>query len=143
MAEAEELAAEKRYFDAVLDTMSDGVLVCDGAMRVVQFNTAAERITGWSRAEALGGSACPDVFRGYLCGHGCVVERTAAGCDSVRDQEVMIQHRGGENRLIVLSTSTIRAADGRSICLAIVSVWRRTKTSRERSWSTWWLISRP
>lgn len=43
--QADQLAAEKRYFDAVFDSMSDGVSVCDAAMRVTRFN-AAERITG-------------------------------------------------------------------------------------------------
>ena len=119
--EAERLAAEKQYFDAVLDSMSDGVLVCDSAMRVTKFNSAAEQITGWSRTDAIG-APCPDIFHGYLCGHGCAVERTAAGNHGVRDQEVMIQHRNGEQRLIVLTTSTVRAAGGGSLC--VVAVFR-------------------
>ncbi len=119
--ETEGLAAEKQYFDAVLDSMSDGVLVCDSGMRVTRFNAAAEQITGWSRTEAIG-APCPDIFRGYLCGHGCVMERTAAGSNGAREQEVMIQHRGGEQRLIVLTTSAIRAADGGS--LGVVAVFR-------------------
>ena len=120
-SEAEGLAAEKKYFDAVLDSMSDGVLVCDSAMRVTKFNSAAEQITGWSRTDAIG-APCPDIFHGYLCGHGCAMERTAAGNDGVRDQEVMIQHRNGEQRLIVLSASTVRAAGGGS--LGVVAVFR-------------------
>ncbi|HVO22733.1 MAG TPA: sigma 54-interacting transcriptional regulator [Candidatus Margulisiibacteriota bacterium] len=120
-SEAERLAAEKQYFDAVLDSMSDGVLVCDSAMRVTKFNSAAEQITGWSRIDAIG-APCPDIFHGYLCGHGCALERTAAGNDGVRDQEVMIQHRNGEQRLIVLTTSAIRAADGGA--LGVVAVFR-------------------
>ena len=120
-SEAEGLAAEKQYFDAVLDSMSDGVLVCDSAMRVTKFNSAAEQITGWSRTDAIG-APCPDIFHGYLCGHGCAVERTAAGNDGVRDQEVMIQQRTGAQRLIVLTTSTVRAAGGGS--LGVVAVFR-------------------
>jgi PAS domain S-box-containing protein len=120
-SEAERLAAEKQYFEAVLDSMSDGVLVCDSAMHVTKFNTAAEQITGWNRADAIG-APCPDIFHGFLCGHGCAMERTAAGNDGVRDQEVMIQHRNGEQRLIVLTTSAIRAADGGS--LGVVAVFR-------------------
>ena len=119
--ETEGLAAEKQYFDAVLDSMSDGVLVCDSAMRVTKFNTAAEQITGWSRTEAIG-APCPSIFHGYLCGHGCAVERTAAGSTGVHDQEVMIRHRDGEQRLIVLTTSTIRGAAGAS--LGVVAVFR-------------------
>ena len=124
-------AREKQYFDAVLDSMSDGVLVCDSAMRVTKFNAAAEQITGWSRAEALG-SHCPEVFHGYLCGHGCVVEQTAAGSDGVHDQEVMIQHRDGQGRLIVLNTSTVRGPKGAS--LGVVAVFRdMTELARLRT----------
>jgi sigma-54 dependent transcriptional regulator, acetoin dehydrogenase operon transcriptional activator AcoR len=119
--ESQRLGAEKQYFDAVLDSMSDGVLVCDSAMRVTTFNAAAEHITGWSRAEAIG-APCPDIFHGYLCGHGCVVEQTARGSNGARDQEVMIRHRGGESRLILLTTSTIRAAGGSS--RGVVAVFR-------------------
>jgi len=118
---AERLAAEKQYFEAVLDSMSDGVLVCDSAMHVTRFNTAAEQITGWNRVDAIG-APCPDIFHGFLCGHGCAMERTAAGNGGVRDQEVMIEHRNGEQRLIVLTTSAIRAADGGS--LGVVAVFR-------------------
>ncbi len=119
--ESPELVAEKQYFDAVLDSMSDGVVVCDGAMRVIKFNSAAEQITGWSRGDAIGAPTCPDIFRGYLCGHGCAVERAAAG-EGVRDQEVMIRHRNGEQRLIVLTTSAIPGAGGGS--LGVVAVFR-------------------
>jgi PAS domain S-box-containing protein len=119
--EAERLAHEKQYFDAVLDSMSDGVLVCDEAMRVTKFNAAAEQITGWSRSNAVG-APCPEIFHGYLCGHGCIVEQAAAGIDGVRDQEVMIKGRDGQGRLIVLNTSTVRAPDGSS--LGVVAVFR-------------------
>jgi len=97
------------------------VLVCDEAMRVTKFNAAAEQITGWSRSDAVG-APCPEIFHGYLCGHGCVVEQTAAGLDGVRDQEVMIKGRDGQGRLIVLNTSTVRAPDGSS--LGVVAVFR-------------------
>jgi PAS domain-containing protein len=44
--DGERLAAEKHYFAAVLDSMSDGVLVCDGDMRVTTFNAAAAQRDG-------------------------------------------------------------------------------------------------
>ena len=118
---AEQLAAEKRYFDAVFDSMSDGVLVCDAAMRVTRFNAAAEQITGWQRSDAIG-AQCPAVFHGFLCGHGCAVQRSAAGGDGARDQEVMIKRSDGQQRLIVLNTSTLRAPNGSS--LGVVAVFR-------------------
>ena len=128
---AERRTAKEQCFDAVLDRVSDGILACDNDMRVTRFNAAAERITGWSRSDAIG-SPCPDIFHGYLCGQGCVVEQAAAGCDGVRDHEVMIRHRDGDNRLIVLNTSTIRGPDGAS--LGVVAVFRdMTELARLRT----------
>ncbi len=118
---AVQLEAETRYFDAVFDSMSDGVLVCDAAMNVTKFNAAAEAITGWKRSDAIG-SPCPTIFHGFLCGHGCAVQRSAAGEDGARDQEVMIARPDGQQRLIVLTTATVRAPDGGS--LGVVAVFR-------------------
>jgi len=117
--EAEQLAAEKRYFDAVFDSMSDGVLVCDAAMRVTRFNAAAEQITGWERRNAIG-VTCDEIFHGFLCGHGCAVERSAVGGEGVHDQEVMIQRPDGQRRLIVLNTSTVRAPAGDPMGVVVV-----------------------
>lgn len=46
------------HFDQqVSDTLFEGVLTLDGASRVVAMNCAAEKITGWNRAELLGKNA--------------------------------------------------------------------------------------
>lgn len=116
---ADELAAEKRYFDAVFDSMSDGVLVCDVSMTVTRFNAAAEQITGWERQKAIGVS-CHEIFHGFLCGHGCAVQRSAVGGEGARDQEVMIQRPDGQRRLIVLNSSTVRAPEGDPLGVVVV-----------------------
>jgi sigma-54 dependent transcriptional regulator, acetoin dehydrogenase operon transcriptional activator AcoR len=116
---ADQLAAEKRYFDAVFDSMSDGVLVCDASMQVTRFNAAAEQITGWERQKAIGAS-CHEIFHGFLCGHGCAVERSAVGGEGARDQEVMIQRPDGQRRLIVLNSSTVRAPQGEPAGVVVV-----------------------
>jgi PAS domain S-box-containing protein len=38
----------------VLDSLSDGVITVDEEGAITSFNRAAERLTGWSRAEVLG-----------------------------------------------------------------------------------------
>ena len=116
---ADQLAAEKRYFDAVFDSMSDGVLVCDVTMTVTRFNAAAEQITGWERQKAIGIS-CHEIFHGFLCGHGCAVQRSAEGGEGAQDQEVMIQRPDGQRRLIVLNTSTVRAPEGDALGVVVV-----------------------
>lgn len=54
--------AEKRFNEAVLEEMGDGVLTLDAHGRIATFNRAAERITGWDRREVLG-RPCDEVFR--------------------------------------------------------------------------------
>jgi len=49
--------AQKRNFDAVLDNLSDGILVHDLNRRILHFNRAAETITGY-RGEDIIGQDC-------------------------------------------------------------------------------------
>ncbi len=50
----ERLSAEQQRLSAILEHSADGVLIMDAGQRIVGFNKALARITGWSQAEALG-----------------------------------------------------------------------------------------
>ncbi|MFQ3534594.1 MAG: ATP-binding protein [Aggregatilineales bacterium] len=50
----EQLSAEQQRLSAILEHSADGVLIMDAAQRVIGFNKALERITGWSQSQALG-----------------------------------------------------------------------------------------
>ena len=63
-------AAQKRNFDAVLDNLTDGILVHDLSRRIVHFNKAAEVITGHSAADIMGRD-CHEVFPNGFCGGKC------------------------------------------------------------------------
>ncbi|MGE5385787.1 MAG: putative bifunctional diguanylate cyclase/phosphodiesterase [Betaproteobacteria bacterium] len=58
----EALHEEKARADITLDNVGDAVMMVDVAGRVVGLNTAAERMTGWPREEALG-SPLDGIFR--------------------------------------------------------------------------------
>lgn len=45
--------------NVILDSLNDGVFVCDTQRTIVYWSSAAERITGWSAADVLG-RRCPD-----------------------------------------------------------------------------------
>ncbi|MEW6279921.1 MAG: ATP-binding protein [Candidatus Eremiobacterota bacterium] len=49
-----QLRREKQASEAVLEHMADGVFTLDARLRLTGFNQAAERITGWPRAQLLG-----------------------------------------------------------------------------------------
>lgn len=50
------LIAQGRELHRVLESIGDAVIVTDAAGRIVRMNARAERITGWSRVQALGRS---------------------------------------------------------------------------------------
>jgi PAS domain S-box-containing protein len=50
----ERISQEKYRLDAILEYSADGVLILNAAHRIVVFNRALTRLTGWSAAEALG-----------------------------------------------------------------------------------------
>jgi PAS domain S-box-containing protein len=48
--------------NVILDSLSDGVYVCDRDRRIVYWNKAAEHITGWPATEVLGRRCVDDVL---------------------------------------------------------------------------------
>ena len=40
--------------DIILDSLNDGLYVCDRARRIVYWSKSAERLTGWTAEEVVG-----------------------------------------------------------------------------------------
>ncbi|HYI31533.1 MAG TPA: EAL domain-containing protein, partial [Bradyrhizobium sp.] len=53
-ANAEALFAEKERAEVTLNSIGDAVMSCDTSGRVTYLNVVAEKLTGWTRAEAAG-----------------------------------------------------------------------------------------
>ena len=49
-------------YDVILNSLSDGVYVCDRNRRITYWNTSAERITGWSPQDVLGRTCAEDIL---------------------------------------------------------------------------------
>ncbi len=60
----------RRNSELVLDNLMDGVMAHTTNRRIFFFNKAAEKITGYNRAEILG-KDCHEVFPGRFCGGFC------------------------------------------------------------------------
>ncbi len=58
MASQELLTASK----VILDSLSDGLYVCDTDRRIVFWSKAAARITGWESADLVGRRCLDDVL---------------------------------------------------------------------------------
>ncbi len=66
----ESLIFDKKSLILVLDHLKDGIIAHDMNRKIVFFNKAAEKITGYSRQEALGND-CHQVFEAPFCGERC------------------------------------------------------------------------
>ncbi|MCC6159382.1 MAG: PAS domain S-box protein [Deltaproteobacteria bacterium] len=108
-----ELTAERNFVTTVLDTSAALVVVLDRESRIVRFNGAAERVTGYKAA---------DVYGKYLWDHLLIdseverVRRGVAKLFSGRTQGVAANHwrtKSGELRLIEWTNTVLRGEDER------------------------------
>ncbi len=66
----ENLVAQQKNLQSILDNMLEGIIAHDTDRRILFFNRAAEKITGYCREEVLGRD-CHLVFGSPFCGKKC------------------------------------------------------------------------
>jgi len=84
---------------AILDSISEGVMTLNSEWKVVLWNNAAVRITGFRKEEVLG-RECRAVFRSKLCGKNCLLDRALSCGHPFQDVEAAVHNR--RNQLIHL-----------------------------------------
>ncbi len=95
----------------ILDNLDEGVLVIDAKWRIVAFNSAAERLTGHSRQQAVG-QYCYELLRTTRCGDDCPVRVAMQTGVSQRNVLVQAQHRRGDRTWLCVSASPYRNEQG-------------------------------
>lgn len=73
-----QVAEEKNRLDAILDSSADGVVILDPAHRILRFNRALGRMTGWPPEEAVGRSH-EDLLQWIRVESGPTLEQAEAG----------------------------------------------------------------
>ncbi len=104
----------------ILDSLSDGIYVCDTDRRIVYWSKAAERITGWSREDVIGRRCLDDVLchidkDGHrLCGEEfCPLHRSMiTGVSSGVPLIVFAKAKDGSRVPMQVSVAPIRDAQG-------------------------------
>jgi len=97
----------QEYLNTILDSIADGVFTIDKERSVTSFNRAAERITGFSRKEAIG-RKCYEVFHASICQTACALEKTLRSGREIIDLPINIVSRSGETVPVSISTSVLR-----------------------------------
>jgi len=64
------IAADKQNLERILDNLMEGIIAHDQKRRIIFFNRAAERITGYSKIDVLGND-CHEAFGEPFCGGRC------------------------------------------------------------------------
>jgi DNA-binding NtrC family response regulator len=97
----------------IADALADGLFTTDAEGRVTFWNDAAERITGWSRVEAIGTDCsilAGDAVGGCSCGLGPI--RCGLALSGRSSKQCTIRTRDGRRVAIVKSAVPLRDAAG-------------------------------
>jgi PAS domain S-box-containing protein len=106
------------------------LFVVDEHYKIIEFNKAAEKITGMKRTKVLG-RTCSKVFSSNLCEQHCPLRdsvKTGAPC---LGRKAVVRIGGGKKMPIMFSSQAIKDNDGHPICGIVV--FRDATDTLERS----------
>lgn len=101
-------------FQAILNSISEGVMTLDKDWRIVSWNRAAEKITGFLKEDVLG-RECMRVFRTALCRDNCPVDRSLSCAHPCHDIQVTIRNKRNEVVHLLVNAAPLYDADGHII----------------------------
>ncbi|AEB09439.1 sensor histidine kinase [Desulfobacca acetoxidans] len=94
----------------IIQSIADGVITVNGEMRITDLNRAGEKITGYSRAEALG-KYCGDILRSSMCGRDCPLKQAMISGEAV-SREAVLHNRLDQKIEVMLTASALRDDHG-------------------------------
>lgn len=106
---------KQQLCDLVIAGLPGALFVVDEDYTIVEFNPAAEEITGKKRSQVLGQS-CADVFSSSLCRNDCPLRKSAKTGAPCLGREALIRVQDNEELPIVFSSRAILDDSGKLIC---------------------------
>ncbi len=98
----------------ILGSISDGVFAVNKDLRITFLNAAAERITGFTAAEAIG-RPCRTILNSNICSDNCALRQTMATGEAIVNRPVCLTDRKGKRVPISISTALLRDKRGRVV----------------------------
>ncbi|MEU8613101.1 ATP-binding protein [Actinoplanes sp. NPDC048791] len=133
----QEVDRQRRFLDAVLDNLHDGVTACDAEGRVVLVNARMQRLWGGARmpAELSDDPAGPSDGDGRPVAPGDVALFRALRGERLRNEELVLQGRGGRTRYYLIDAQPILGPDGETVgaVQAVQDVTRQRRAERFRT----------
>jgi PAS domain S-box-containing protein len=112
----EDETSRKEFLDNILASMDEGVLTIDQDARIITFNRAAERITGYKREDVLH-KKCYHVLKSSLCKGKCAGKRTLETGGSMFNYEATLRNKEGKKIYVDITTSPLRSDNNEIIGL--------------------------
>jgi PAS domain S-box-containing protein len=113
------LEAERNRLNAIIQNSSDAIYIVDSNLRIIAFNPAAERLTGWTESEAVG-AECSEILG---CNHSleaaegadqpaiCHMLRVFQTREPIPYVELITSTREGQRRDLAASYSYVPATE--------------------------------
>ncbi len=136
---AQSLVKEQGRLAAIFQSSAEGILTVDNALRIIDFNPAMERLTGWQEGEVLGRFYFevlrPKDRQGRDLGlEDSPILQTFAG-QSVVNREMVISARDGQRFDVAVTASCVRSAWGEPMngILNVRDITREREQEEQRS----------
>lgn len=110
-----------RFFPLIFDSISQGIFTVDEDKRITSFNRAAEKISGYTRKEAVG-RRCYEVFRADICQEDCPLKHSLQTREEVENREVTILTRDGYELSIAITSAPLLGENGEIV--GVVEIFR-------------------
>jgi PAS domain S-box-containing protein len=108
-----------------LNSISEGVFTVNHIRRITSFNSAAEKITGWTEAEVLG-QPCKIIFDSSICSPKCAIAESLLKNTAIADRMAYIVAKDG--RSIPVKVSAAPLLDLRERVVGWVETFRDIST---------------
>jgi len=105
-----DVVRETNWAETLIQSLPEGIITIDEQGKILSFNRAAERITGWSAEETLGQSI-NDVLR-LAVGRGRLLERLP---ELTPVTPINAVHRDGRDITLSINASSLELPDGESL----------------------------
>jgi PAS domain S-box-containing protein len=102
------------HYQIILDSIADGVFTVNLDLFITSFNSAAEKITGISREEAIG-KPCFEVLRANVCETGCLIRQTIETERPIVNVPVYILRSDKKRIPISVTTALLKDSNGKYI----------------------------
>ena len=98
----------------ILDSVAEAVFTVNKDWQIAYFNSAAEKLTGVSRKNAVGRRCC-EVFQASICSTVCPLRHTLESGEAVANRAAFIIDARGRKLPVSVSTAVLRDEQGRLV----------------------------